>query len=237
MQSPKVKARSFLADSNNSGSIDLSSEMTYANVYYAASADLGGKSNYLHIITRALIDGRQLITKVNSEKLSSRARVQLLSYADIIKNNWELVIAKAAFKYAGRIYSSILKLQIAVENNQDAGTLFKDYIHVWGELKGFSMSLQTGAKDLAGLAVSLNRLIGFSPVLLGDTQVIGIDAKGDYLQGNSVGLNEYALTMLKVQKLLADNFALLARDKDQISKLAALAEKLGSGNNTENDLV
>jgi len=41
--------------------------------------------------------------------------------------------------------------------------------------------------------------------------------------------------MLQVQQLLADNFAIKARSKDQLANLSALAAKLGTGNNTEND--
>jgi len=223
------------ADRNANGKIDLATEMTYAHAYYAASTDKGGKTNYLQTITKAFIDGRQLITDAKGEKLSDAQRSQLLGHADIIKTNWELVIAEATFKYAGSVYSDALKLQAGIEKNQDVKALFKKYIHHWGELKGFSMSLQTSGKDLGGVAVSLNRLIGYSPVLLGNTQVTGIDAKGNYQQSSSVDLNEFALQMLKVQQLLADNFALKARAKDQLANLSALAAKLGSGKNTEND--
>jgi len=41
--------------------------------------------------------------------------------------------------------------------------------------------------------------------------------------------------MLKVQKALSDQYPLKARLKDQTEKLATMAEKLGSGNSTEND--
>lgn len=223
------------ADLNGNGKIDLDTEMLYAHAYYAAGADKAGKSNYLNEITQAYIDGRQIITDAKGEKLSEDQRTQLLAKADFIKTNWELVIAEAAFKYAGSVYSDALKLQAGIEANKDVKADFKQYIHHWGELKGFSMALQTGGKDLGGFAVKLNRLIGFSPVLLGNTQVTSIDAKGKYLQSSSVSLNEFALHMLKVQKALTDQYPLKARLKDQTANLATLAEKLGSGNSTEND--
>ena len=232
----KGKKEAFAAgDYNKNGKIDLGTEMLYSHAYYAASFDKGGKTNYLNTITKAFIDGRQLITDAKGEKLSDKQRAKLVSYADIIKANWELVIAEAAFKYAGVAYELSSQIQTAVDNNEDVAKLYKDYIHVWGELKGFSMSLQTGGKDLGELAVRMNRLIGFSPVLLGNTQVVGIDGKGNYQQASSITLSQYGLHMLKVQHLLADNYALKARSHDLLDNLSALAAKLGAGNHTEND--
>jgi len=223
------------ADLNGNGKIELDTEMLFAHAYYAAGADKSGKSNYLNSITQAFIDGRQIITDAKGEKLNDQQRKDLLEKANFIKTNWELVIAEAAFKYAGSVYSDALKLQAGIEANSDVKADFKNYIHHWGELKGFSMALQTGGKDLGGFAVKLNRLIGFSPVLLGNTQVTGIDDKGNYIQSSSLSLNEFALHMLKVQKALSDQYPLKARAKDQTAKLATMAEKLGSGNSTEND--
>lgn len=223
------------ADINGNGKVDLGSEMIYAHASYAAGADKAGNSNYLKTITQAFIDGRQLITDAKGEKLSVEERKALMEYADVIKTNWELVIAESAFKYAGSVYADALALQAGIEKNEDVKDAFKSYLHHWGELKGFSLALQTGGKDLGGFAVSLNRLIGYSPVLLGNTQVTGIDSEGNYEQESSIDLNEFALHMLKVQKLLADKYPLQARLKDKLGNLAALSEKLGAGNSTEND--
>jgi hypothetical protein len=41
--------------------------------------------------------------------------------------------------------------------------------------------------------------------------------------------------MLKIQKLMADEFDVAAMNNDQISGIANLAEKLGSGTSAEND--
>lgn len=223
------------ADANKDGKIDLKTEMTYAHGYYAANADKGGKSDYLNTITKAFIDGRQLITDAKGENLTDAQRTELKNYAQIIKSNWEKVIAEAAFKYAGSVYKDVIALQEAVDNNGDVNKLFRKYAKHWGELKGFALSLQTGGKDLGETAVKINRLVGFSPVLLGNTQITGIDAKGNYVQSESVSLNEYALHMIKLQKLLADKFDLVAKGNDQMANLSNLAEKLGSGAHAEND--
>lgn len=223
------------ADFDKSGKIDLATEMVYAHAYYAANADSGGKTNYLHTITKAFIDGRQLITDANGEKLTDEQRASLKSYAQVIKTQWELVIVEAAFKYAGKVYSNAIELQAAIDTNAEVKPLFKKYIHYWGELKGFSMSLQVSGKDLGGFGVELNRLIGFSPVLLGNTQVTGIDSKGNYVQESSINLSEFALNMLKVQNLLDDRYEITARQSDNIASLGSLAAKLGAGKSTEND--
>ena len=83
--------------------------------------------------------------------------------------------------------------------------------------------------------MKLNRLVGFSPVLLGNTQVTGIDAKGNYVQSSSINMKEYMLHMLKVQKLMVDQFGVKARGNDVMADLGDLADKLSSGNSVEND--
>ena len=232
----KGKTASFAkADLNNNNKIDLDSEMIYSHAYYAAGTDAAAGTTYLKTITKAFIDGRQLISDAKGEKLSDAERSKLTAYADIIKSNWELVIAESAFKYAGSVYADALKVQAGVDKNNDIASAYKKYIHHWGELKGFSLALQTGGKELGGFSVSLNRLIGYSPVLLGNTQVTGIDSDGNYQQTSSISLNEYALHMLKVQKLLNDKYNITARLNDNLGNLADLADKLGSGESTEND--
>lgn len=223
------------ADANNDGKVDLITEMTYAHAYYAANADKGGQSDYLHTITEAFIDGRQLIADADGEALSSSELAQLSDYADTIKSHWERVIAEAAFKYAGSVYSDIQALVKAIDEGESAADLMANYTKHWGELKGFALSLQVSGEDLGATAVQLNRLIGYSPVLLGNTQVNGVDANGDYTQAASITLNEYALNMLEVQKLLAKDFHLVARTNDQLGEMGELLDQLNNGTSVEND--
>ncbi|MFT7386928.1 MAG: hypothetical protein ACI8VC_000163 [Candidatus Endobugula sp.] len=223
------------ADYNKDGVVDLKTEMTYAHAYYAAAADKSGKTDYLHTITQAFIDGRQLISSAKGKALTDEQRSKLKSYASVIETNWEKVIAEAVFKYAGSTYKDLQKLKATVESNGDASALFRTYAKHWGELKGFSLALQTGRNNLGETAVKLNRLIGFSPVLLGNTQVSGIDTSGDYTQDTSDTLEVYMLHMLKVQKLMVDSFDVKARSKDVLTGLGDLAKKLGSGSSVEND--
>ena len=223
------------ADANGDGVVDLTTEMAFAHAYYAAVADRSGKTDYLRTITQAFYDGRMLIKKAKGNALSDKQRATLKGYASIIAENWEKVIAEAVFNYAGKTYKDIQKLDATVKNNGDASAIFRKYAKHWGELKGFSLALQTGKNNLGETAVKLNRLIGFSPVLLGNTQVASIDASGNYTQASSESLEEYKLHMLKVQKLMVDAFGVKARAQDALSGLGALADKLGSGTSAEND--
>lgn len=216
-----------LADANKDGKVSLYNEMAFAHAYYAAGFDKGGKTNYLHTITEAFIDGRQLISDANGEKLTDEQRAKLKGYAAVIAENWEKVIAEAVFKYAGSTYKDIEKLNATLESKGDVGKVLRGYAKHWGELKGFAMALQVSGKDLGATGVQLNRLIGFSPVLLGNTQVTGIDADGNYVQSSTMSLNEYALNMLKVQQLMVDAFGVEARNKDVLASMGDLVKKLG----------
>ncbi|MGS2717885.1 DUF4856 domain-containing protein [Eionea flava] len=232
----KQKADAFVkADANKDGVVDLKNEMAFAHAYYAAGFDKGGKTKYLHTIMQAFLDGRQLIADAKGEALSDKERQQLKGYAQTIETQWEKVIAEAVFKYAGSTYKDLQKLKATVEANGDASKIFRKYAKHWGELKGFSLALQTGKSNLGETAVKLNRMIGFSPVLLGNTQVSGVDASGNYTQETSETLEEYMLHMLKVQKLMVDKFDVQEKNNDALASIGDLAKKIGSGSSVEND--
>lgn len=228
------KADMGVADHDKDGKVDLYREMTYAHAYYAADADKSG-TNYLHTITRAFLDGRNLIASAGGEALTDDQRDQLMGYADIIRTNWEKVIAEAAFKYAGSVYKDLQKLQVIVESGGDATKAFREYAKHWSELKGFAMALETGGKDLGEVGVKMNRLIGYGPVLLGGGQVIDVDAGGQYQTGGSQDMGNYMVHMIKLQKLLADSFGLEGRKNDATAELDGLVESLGEAISAEND--
>lgn len=225
-----------LADANGDGKVSLYNEMAFAHAYYAAGFDKGGKTDYLHTITKAFVDGRQLLADAKGEALTDAQRAELKGYAKVIAENWEKVIAEAVFKYAGSTYKDLEKLVAAMENSSDVTKQYRTYAKHWGELKGFAMALQVSGKDLGATGVALNRLIGFGPVLLGNTQVTGIDAQGNYVQSGSVSMTEYMLQMAKVQKLMIDEFGVQARNKDVLAGMSNLVEKLGAeAASAEND--
>lgn len=223
------------ADANNDGVIDLKTEMTYGHAYYAADADKSEKTNYLHNITGAFLGGRQLITDAKGNKLSDGQRNKLNEYATTIKREWEKVIAEAAFKYAGSVYKDLKKITKIMDTDGDIKTAYRDYGKHWGELKGFMLSLQMSGKDLGETGVTLNRLVGFSPVNLTGEQVTGLDANGNYVTSKTITLGEYMINMAKLQRVLKERFTLKATKNEVTDNIEALSKMLGEKESAEND--
>ena len=223
------------ADNNKDGKVDLKTEMTFGPAYYASAFDKGGKTKYLHTITEAFLQGRKLIANANGKNLTDSQRSQLKNYAAIVATNWQKVLAEATFKYAGSVYNDMSKLQTIIEAKGDTSKVLKKYIKHWGELKGFSLALQTGKNNLGETATRLNRMIGFGPLMPNLSQVTDIDSSGNYVRDQGSSWGEYMLHMVKVQKLLLDKFGLKARKKDMTTKMASLLKSLGGGTSAEND--
>lgn len=223
------------ADANGDGVVDLKTEFVFGPAYYAAGADKGGKTEYLHTIVQAFIDGRKLIAGAKGEKLTDEQRAELVAYAETIRVNWQKVLAEAVHKYAGSIYKDMEKLKTIQDAKGDTTKVFNDYVKHWGELKGFSLALQTGKDNLGETATRLNRLIGFGPLLLNSSQVIDINSKGEYVRDQGVAWGEYMLHMAKVQALTVDQFGIQDQANKISGDLADLAKTLGAGKSAEND--
>ncbi len=230
------------ADYNGDGVVDLKSEYVFAHAYYASSFDKGGKTSYLEDITRAFLDGRKLITSANGEKLSDAQRSELMGHVDVINENWQKVIAESVFKYAGSTYKSLVALESV--GNADLAKEFDKYMKYWGELKGFSMALQVGKENIGETATKLNRMVGFGPMLLDETQIVGIkgmmgsDGKyitSEYEMGKIYSMHDAKLHMLKIQKLMIDQFGVEARGNDMLAEMSDLASKIGTSESAEND--
>jgi hypothetical protein len=229
-----------LADHDKNGEVDLMTEMTFSPAYYAAGFDASAakveeETSYLHTITRAFLDGRKLLADANGEKLTDAQRATLKEHAATIADNWEKVFAEATFKYAGSVYKDMMKLQIIMEAGGDISDAYESYIKHWGEVKGFSLALQSGKRNLGEAATRLNRMIGFGPLLPNLSQVVDIDRQGNYVRDQGVSWGEYMLHMVKVQMLMVDEFGIEARHNDMTAELASLAESLGGGESAEND--
>ncbi len=210
-------------DYNGDGRIDLISEMTFGNAYYAADADKSG-TDYLHTITATFIAGRELIAAADGEALSDAELAQLQAYAATIEEEMTKVLAEAIFKYAGSVYLDIEKIRADKDNIPD--DVYRDYIKHWGELKGFTMAIQTGRENLGGTAVRLNRLVGYGPPTRDESIVTGIDADSNFVSDGKMSWNTYQLNMLKVQDLLVKEFGVEARKNDALENLAGLIEQL-----------
>jgi len=221
------------ADANGDGVVPLKSEMVFGPAYYAAGADRSGtkSTNYLSTIFSAFRDGRALIASANGEALTDAQRAELKGYAETIETNWEKVLAEAVFKYAGSVYSDIE----ALKSGEDQENALRTYSKHWGELKGFSMALQSGKNNLGATALDMNWLIGFGPAMPDGKMVSDIDADGNFVRGREMSLDDYQVNMLKVQKMMIDKFGVESRVNDATGDLADLAEKLGTNASAETD--
>jgi hypothetical protein len=232
------------ADANGDGVVNLKSEMNYAHAYYASGFDKGGKTEYYNKITQAFIDGRQTIADANGEALTDAQRAEIKGHARVICSNWETVIAEAVFKYAGSVYSNIEAVKetmggnlwtvngSAAKTEHDAAV--KKYAKYWGELAGFSLSLHTSGLNLGEVGVKMDRLVGMGPVMPDGTQVNGMDA-GNYTVATGKSMDSFAVHMLKLQKLMVDEFGVVAMNNDKLSGISNLTEILGSSTGAEND--
>lgn len=223
------------ADANGDGLVDLKSEYNFGHAYYAASFDKGGKTNYFKTITQAFVDGRKIISNAKGENLSDAERAQLVALADVIAQNWEKVIAEAVFKYAGSVYKDVEILKAEIAEGKDPAKTFAKYGKHWGELKGFALALQVGKRNLGETAARLNSLVGYGPVLLNASQVVGIDSSGSYVKDEAISWEEFQLHMIKVQLLMVNEFSVVAQVNNQLDNMEALAGKLGTANSAEND--
>ena len=222
------------ADANGDGVVDLKSEYVFGNAYYAAGADRGGLTEYLPTIMKAFIDGRAVITAAAGEDLSAEELAAVQGHAKVIADNWEKVLAEAIFKYAGSVYKDIAKLEEA-EGDEAKAKAYATYAKHWGELKGFTMAIQSGKNNLGATAVEMNRLVGFGPVTMDNSYVTGVDANGDFVKDRRLTWSDFRLNMLKVQQLMVKEFGVQARANDATGDLAALVDKLESDSNAETD--
>jgi hypothetical protein len=228
------------ADHNGDGVVDLKTEMVFGPAYYAAAFDksaekAGVDTNYTHEIFKAFVAGRKIITAANGAKLSDKDRAALVALAAKIETTWQTVLAEAVFKYAGAVLKDMSKLQVIVDANGDTKKQFAKYVKHWGELKGFSLALQLGRKDLGETAAKLNRLIGAGPLLLNASQVVDIDRSGNYLRDQGETWVGYMVHMAKIQRLMVSAFAVKVKANDATSKLSRLVNAAGGGGNSEND--
>jgi hypothetical protein len=219
------------ADYNKDGVVDAGTEMTYAHAYYASGFDKGGKTNYLETVTRAFLTGRETITSAKGQKLGWNSGKGIIKQAAIICSNWEKVIAEAVFKYAGSVYSDLENMK---ENTDDA-KMFGKYVKHWGELKGFALALEAGKNDRSAIANKLTSLMGYGPWLPNMSQVVDVSANGNYVKDESSSMQSYQMHMLKIQKLMVDEFGIKARNNDMLGSMGDLAAKLGGSGYAEND--
>ena len=139
------------------------------------------------------------------------------------------------FKYAGSVYKDLDKLNTIMEAKGDTKKAFSTYAKHWGEAKGFAMALEAGATDRSAVSAKLTSLLGYGPWLPNLSQVTDIAKDGSYVKDEASTLEAYQLHMLKVQKLMVDEFGVEARSNDMLGSMTDLAAKLGGSGYAEND--
>ena len=112
--------------------------------------------------------------------------------------------------------------------------MYRTYAKHYGELKGFALALQSGRNDLGKIGEQINSLTGYGPVTLDGRQISGFTYNQKYSY-QLKGMDGFALHMLKLQKLLDDNFNLLAKKNNKLSEIAAVTKALGDSGYVEND--
>ena len=81
----------------------------------------------------------------------------------------------------------------------------------------------------------MNRMMGFGPVLLNASQVVGVDSNGNFIKDQAQDWGEFKLHMLKIQKLMVDEFGIAAKSNDQLAEMTSLADSMGTSDSAEND--
>ena len=182
----------------------------------------------------AVVAGSGYNPESNGEKIPfGSPQARLKEHVNTISTNWEKVIAESVFKYAGSTYKSLVALEDV--SNENLSKEFSNYMKYWAERKGFSMALQVGKNNLGATAAELNRLIGFGPVTMNNSYVTGVDSNGNYAMDRRRTWGDYQLHMLKIQKMMVDEFGVKARNNDQLSELEALASSLSATESAETD--
>ncbi len=67
------------------------------------------------------------------------------------------------------------------------------------------------------------------------SQVIDIDSQGRYVKDQGSSWGEYMLHMLKLQKLLSEEFPISVLSNNMMEDISSLAGTLGDGASAEND--
>jgi hypothetical protein len=194
-----------LADKDGDGKVSLYTEYNSGPASYTASFDKDDKSTYGKNIMDAWLEGRTIISNAvdgegHARKLNDDERNQLKAFGSTIQRNWEAVFAEAVFKYAGKSFEEIEKLESGTSTDA------KKYYSVWSETKGFMLALQYGganSKIDKTKFEEIDNLIGFGPVHQDGKQVNGLEAGENaesFTLGTGNSLADYKAKMVEVQQ-------------------------------------
>lgn len=156
-------------DTNSDGIIDLDAEYTFDMAQYANKRDASiTGADYSKTIMDAFLKGRQIIVdNYGTDPVAGQGyHKDLVEQATIIINAWEEIFAANTVHYINATLAEMDKIGTD-------GYSFDKHAKVWGELKGFALSLQFNpiAKITLEQLKNLHTSIGQAPVLAGgDTE-------------------------------------------------------------------
>ena len=113
-------------------------------------------------------------------------------------------------------FQDIAKLPVPTTN--------REYVKHWGELKGFALSLHTGGRSLGELGTRIDNIIGLGPVVgrvfpaeiaENSVQVTGVNSDGSFVLSDA-SADGYMVNMLKLQKLLQEEFEIMAKNNNKL---------------------
>ncbi len=159
-------------DVDESGGIDLLTEMTWGHAQNAAKRDLGAivATDYTTLAWEGFAGGRALLAAADGP-LSDEELAALRGFRDKALEGWEKAIAATVVHYINDTLQDMGKMGTEAYS-------FGDHAKHWGELKGFALSLQFSPYALITDAQleTLHAYLGTRPVL----SDAGGDALDDY---------------------------------------------------------
>lgn len=167
-------------DTNGDGVIDLYSEYNWGHSQNSAKRDLGSSPGARTDFTKgafdALLAGRTIITQADGP-LNNNEFTALEAQRDIALENWEKSISATVVHYINDTLQAMNDATYDVATG-DTGNL-TDLARIWGELKGFALSLQFSPYALLSDADfdRMHELLGDAPVLADGSQD-GADYEG-----------------------------------------------------------
>lgn len=191
-------------DTNQDGSIDLTSEKVLGHAVYAGKRDLDDEANGLDLTAdtfNAFKLGRAIIASAEGAELSSQQMSELVGQRDLVVGNWEKVILASVAFYVNDTLDDIADLQNDAITNMD--TVRNNYAKHWSEMKGFALSLQFNPQSRLSTAQfeTLHDLLGDAPEL----DITALDAYVEKLtQARELVLG---VAGTDIQSILNDEFA------------------------------
>ncbi|GAB3382697.1 DUF4856 domain-containing protein [Spongiibacter taiwanensis] len=213
----EIAGTEFYKDSDGDGSIDLRSEVNFANSTNCAKRDAGSTTgtNFTKEAFDAFVAGRFLINQASANGGLSAAELEELNgYIETAAKTWEKCIAATVVHYINDVRADMAKF-----NNGEFADVanFLDLAKHWGEMKGFALGLQFSPNspfrdgsvdgiDLSDLKELLDTM-GVAPVLADGSQA-GVAPSGTA----QAAIDAYIADLLEIRATLQTAYGFDSQD-------------------------